>query len=67
MMLRMTLNRPEDADLLERAVAGALSGGARTGDIAEAGAKRLSTQEMGDAVLNALEQVVAKEKDKERA
>ncbi len=35
----------------------ALSGGARTADIAEAGAKRLSTvQEMGDAVLSALEQ-----------
>jgi 3-isopropylmalate dehydrogenase len=64
MMLRMTLNRPEDADLLEKAVASALSGGARTADIAEAGAKRLSTQEMGDAVLNALEKVVAKEKER---
>ena len=39
MMLRMTLNRPEDADLLEKAVASALSGGARTADIAEAGRK----------------------------
>src|SRR5882672_5478849 len=64
MMLRMTLNRPDDADLLERAVASALSGGARTADIAEAGAKRLSTQEMGDAVLNALEKVAAKEKER---
>ena len=64
MMLRMTLNRPEDADLLEKAVASALSGGARTADIAEAGAKRLSTQEMGDAVLNALEKVAAKEKER---
>jgi 3-isopropylmalate dehydrogenase len=64
MMLRMTLNRPEDADLLEKAVASALSGGARTADIAEPGAKRLSTQEMGDAVLNALEKVVAKEKER---
>jgi len=65
MMLRMTLNRPEDADLLEKAVAIALSGGARTADIAQAGAKRLSTQEMGDAVLSALEKVA--EKQKERA
>jgi len=64
MMLRMTLNLPEDADLLEKAVAIALSGGARTADIAEAGAKRLSTQEMGDAVLNALEKVAAKEKER---
>src|SRR4051795_6093567 len=64
MMLRLTMNRPEEADLLEKAVANALSGGARTADIAEAGAKRLSTQEMGDAVLNALEKVVAKEKER---
>ena len=47
-------------------MASALSGGARTADIAEAGAKRLSTQEMGDAVLNALEKVAGKEKDKEK-
>jgi 3-isopropylmalate dehydrogenase len=64
MMLRMTMNRPEDADLLEGAVASALSGGARTADIAEPGAKRLSTQEMGDAVLNALEKVAGKEKER---
>src|SRR6478752_5265689 len=64
MMLRLTLNRPEDADLLEKAVASALSGGARTADIAEAGAKRLSTQEMGDAVLNALDKFAAKQKER---
>jgi 3-isopropylmalate dehydrogenase len=64
MMLRMTMNRPEDAGLLEQAVAGALSGGARTADIAEPGAKRLSTQEMGDAVLNALEKVAGREKER---
>ena len=64
MLLTMTLNRPEDADLLEKAVASALSGGARTADIAEAGANRLSTQQMGDAVRNALEQVVATEKER---
>jgi 3-isopropylmalate dehydrogenase len=64
MMLRMTMSRPEDADLLEKAVATALSSGARTADIAESGAKRLSTVEMGDAVLNALERVAATEKEK---
>src|ERR1700675_3386926 len=63
MMLRLTLNRPDDADLLERAVDTALAGGARTGDIAEPGAKKLSTVEMGDAVLNALERVGSKEKE----
>jgi len=62
--LRMTLNRPEDADLLERAVDAALATGARTADIAEAGAKKLSTSEMGDAVLNALEKITAKEKER---
>src|SRR5260370_11732180 len=35
MMLRMTFNRPEDADLLEKAVGVALAGGARTADTAE--------------------------------
>ncbi|VIO79383.1 3-isopropylmalate dehydrogenase [Bradyrhizobium ivorense] len=61
MLLRLTLNRPEDADLLEQAVQTALASGARTADIAEAGAKRLSTVEMGDAVLRALDKVSAKE------
>src|SRR4051795_4535612 len=64
MMLRMTLNRPEDADLLEKAVDVALAAGARTADIAEPGVKRLSTAEMGDAVLGALEKVAAKEKER---
>ena len=45
-------------------MASALSGGALTADIAEPGAKRLSTQEMGDAVLNALEKVAGKEKER---
>jgi 3-isopropylmalate dehydrogenase len=63
MMLRITLNRPDDADLLENAVDTALAAGARTADIAEPGATRLSTQEMGDAVLNALEKVAGKERE----
>jgi 3-isopropylmalate dehydrogenase len=64
MMLRLTLNRPDDADLLERAVTAALAAGARTADIAEPGAKRLSTVEMGDAVLNALEAVAVEQKER---
>ena len=63
MMLRMTLNRPDDADLLEKAIGTALAAGARTADIAEPGVKKLSTEQMGDAVLNALEQVASKEKE----
>src|ERR1700686_1475391 len=63
LMLRMTLDRPDDADPLEKAAGTALAAGARTADIAEPGATRLSTQQMGDAVLNALEQVVSKERE----
>jgi 3-isopropylmalate dehydrogenase len=63
MMLRMTLNRPDDAGLLEQAVDSALAAGARTADIAEPGAKRLSTQEMGDAVLSALDKIAAKQRE----
>jgi 3-isopropylmalate dehydrogenase len=63
MMLRLTLNRPDDADLLEKAVGIALAAGARTADIAEPGATKLSTEQMGDAVLNALEQVASKERE----
>jgi 3-isopropylmalate dehydrogenase len=63
MMLRITLKRPDDADLLEQAVDSALAAGARTADIAEPGATKLSTREMGDAVLNALEQVVSKQRE----
>jgi 3-isopropylmalate dehydrogenase len=64
LMLRMTLDRPDDADLLEQAVAAALAAGARTADIAEAGAARLSTAQMGDAVLAALEKVAGKQKER---
>jgi 3-isopropylmalate dehydrogenase len=63
MMLRLTLNRPDDAALLEKAVDAALASGARTADIAEPGATKLSTEQMGDAVLNALEQVVSKKSE----
>jgi len=64
MMLRMTLDRPDDADLLEKAVDAALANGARTADIAEPGVSKLSTRQMGNAVLNALEKVAGKEREK---
>src|ERR1700742_1865958 len=63
MLLRLTLDRPEDANLLERAVQIVLANGARTADIAEVGAKKLSTVEMGDAILSALDKVARKEKE----
>jgi len=61
MMLRLTMNRRKDADLLERAVDSALAAGARTADIAEPGARKLTTAEMGDAVLSALDRMAAEE------
>jgi 3-isopropylmalate dehydrogenase len=64
MMLRLTLNRPDDADLLERAVQTALASGARTADIAEPATRKLSTVEMGDAVLNALDKVAGRERER---
>ena len=64
MMLRTTLDRPDDADLLEKAVDAALANGARTADIAEPGVSKLSSRQMGDAVLNALEKVAGKEREK---
>jgi 3-isopropylmalate dehydrogenase len=55
LLLRTTMSRPADAELLEKAVDATLAAGARTADIAEPGARTLSTVEMGDAVLSALE------------
>jgi len=63
MMLRLTLNRPDDANLLEPAVQTALAGDVRTEDIAEPGTKKVSTVEMGDAVLSALDKVAGRERE----
>jgi 3-isopropylmalate dehydrogenase len=55
MMLRYSFDLGDEADLVENAVRDALGAGARTGDIATAAAARLSTREMGDAVLKQIE------------
>ncbi|MHA1151393.1 MAG: 3-isopropylmalate dehydrogenase [Alphaproteobacteria bacterium] len=55
MMLRHSLNRGEDAELLEEAVQAALARGLRTDDIAPPGAPTIGTEAMGDGVLAALE------------
>jgi 3-isopropylmalate dehydrogenase len=56
LLLRHSMQRPADAALLERAVATALANGARTADLAEPGVRPISTAEMGDAVLKALDE-----------
>jgi 3-isopropylmalate dehydrogenase len=54
MLLRYSLNLPEAADLIATAVGSALDQGLRTDDIYSEGMKKVSTSEMGDAVVAAL-------------
>jgi 3-isopropylmalate dehydrogenase len=54
----MSFDRKPDADLLESAVNGVLEKKIRTVDIAESGAKVVSTSGIGDAVLAELDSLV---------
>lgn len=54
MMLRYSLNREDLALKIEAAVSKVLDQGLRTGDIWSEGLKKVSTSEMGDAVVAAL-------------
>ena len=54
MMLRFSLNQPEAAVRIEKAVDAVLSQGLRTPDIYSAGTTKVGTREMGDAVVKAL-------------
>ena len=54
MMLRFSLNQEAAAQRIEAAVQAVLQQGLRTADIFSAGTTRVSTQEMGDAVVRAL-------------
>ncbi|WP_114390007.1 3-isopropylmalate dehydrogenase [Notoacmeibacter marinus] len=51
MCLRYSFEMVEQADRLERAIAGVLDSGIRTGDIMAEGAKKVGTSEMGDAII----------------
>jgi len=55
MMLRYSFDMKDEAELVESAVKAELERGARTGDILQPGMARVSTTQMGDAVLKALE------------
>ncbi len=55
MMLRYSFDLAEEADLVDNAVRRTLAAGARTADIFQPGADRVSTREMGDAILRELE------------
>jgi 3-isopropylmalate dehydrogenase len=54
MMLRFSLNQPEAADRIESAVKKVLAQGLRTPDIYSVGTTKVSTSQMGDAVVKAL-------------
>ena len=54
MMLRYSLGQRAAADRIEKAVASVLRAGLRTADIFTAGARKVGTAEMGDAVVAAL-------------
>jgi 3-isopropylmalate dehydrogenase len=54
MMLRFSLGKAEQADRIENAVKKVLAQGLRTPDIHEEGTTRVGTEQMGDAVVNAL-------------
>jgi 3-isopropylmalate dehydrogenase len=49
----------KEADLLDKAIAGALAQGLRTGDIMQPGMKKVGTAEMGSAILAELGKLAA--------
>jgi 3-isopropylmalate dehydrogenase len=54
MMLRVSLDMPECASDIEKAVSEVLEAGYRTADIYSEGTKKVGTTKMGDLVLEAL-------------
>ncbi len=60
MMLRFSLNQAEAADRIEAAVKDVLAAGYRTADIWSEGTQRVSTREMGDAVVAAITKTTIK-------
>ncbi|QHE75748.1 3-isopropylmalate dehydrogenase [Hydrogenophaga sp. PBL-H3] len=60
MMLRFSLNQPAAADRIERAVSGVLASGLRTTDIWSEGTTKVSTRDMGDAVVAAITKTITK-------
>ncbi|OAG71793.1 3-isopropylmalate dehydrogenase [Gluconobacter japonicus] len=57
MLLRYSLNRADDADLIEKAVSNVLASGLRTADIMSPGMARVGTDMMGQAVVREMEKL----------
>jgi 3-isopropylmalate dehydrogenase len=60
MMLRFSLNQPDAAARIESAVSSVLASGLRTTDIWSEGTTKVSTREMGDAVVAAITKTITK-------
>lgn len=60
MMMRYSLDMGAQADMLEDAVKSVLASGLRTADIIQDGQKPIGTEEMGNAIIAALEAASAK-------
>jgi len=54
MALRYSYGLTKEADLIDKAIAGTLAQGYRTGDIMQPGMKRVGTREMGEAIREEL-------------
>jgi 3-isopropylmalate dehydrogenase len=59
MALRYSFDMGAEADMVEKAIARVLEKGLRTGDIMQAGMRRVSTGEMGQAVIGELQALAA--------
>jgi 3-isopropylmalate dehydrogenase len=55
MALRYSCDMSEEADLVDKAIAGVLAKGLRTGDIMQAGMTKVGTSEMGKAIVSEME------------
>ncbi len=59
MLLRYSFDQGDDAALIESATKRVLAAGYRTADIMQPGGKRVSTTQMGDALVRALDELAA--------
>jgi 3-isopropylmalate dehydrogenase len=59
MALRYSYGLTKEADLIDKAIAGALSRGYRTGDIMQPNMRKVGTAEMGRAILEEMDKLAA--------
>ncbi len=57
MALRYSCNMAKEADLIDKAIAGTLAAGYRTGDIMQPNMRKVGTTEMGAAIVKELERI----------